>query len=97
MQIIATICKKLIGPTTMLTSIFTDPEFQMLIVSFLYKMFSAVCALGLIAVCEYIGAKMYKINLREALDKVEANPDAFSLYCTGRFIGACIILAVVIG
>lgn len=75
----------------------TYEELMIISVSFSLKMLGALVALGMIAICEYVGAKMYGINLEEALNKIEGDANAFANYATGRFIGACIILAAIIG
>lgn len=72
-------------------------ELQFIVFNFFLKMLGAVVALAIISICEYVGAKMYHIELREVLDKIENDPIAYSNYSTGRFVGACIILASIIG
>lgn len=67
------------------------------VIAFLISLIKATCALALIALCEYVGCKMHSIKLKDAVDKIEKDPRAYASYSTGRFIGACIILAYCIG
>lgn len=53
----------------------------------------ALVALVMLAACEFIGARIFRINLIGAIDRVEQNPMAFSIFTTGRFIGACMVLS----
>lgn len=75
----------------------TYDDIVLICVSFGLKMLGALVALSMIAACEYVGAKMHGIDLKKAIDKVEGDSHAFANYATGRFIGACIILAAIIG
>jgi hypothetical protein len=75
----------------------SQEELLFICFNFALKMAGAITALTIISLCEYVGAKMYHIELREVLDKIENDPIAYSNYSTGRFIGACIILASIIG
>lgn len=62
-------------------------------ISLLADVITAGIGLLTLLVCMLIGAKLLRINIYEAIDKVEANPLAFSIFVTGHFIGASLVLA----
>lgn len=68
-------------------------ELDLIVTSYLINMAQAVGALLMLLICELVGARVFKIELEKAVNRVEENPIAFSLFTTGRFIGACMVIA----
>ena len=68
-------------------------ELWLVVIPQLVNCFQALVALAMLAVCEFVGAKIFRIELIGAIDRVEKNPMAFSIFTTGRFIGACLVLS----
>lgn len=68
-------------------------DIWLMVIPQLVNCFQAFVALAMLAVCEFVGAKIFRINLIGAIDRVEKNPMAFSIFTTGRFIGACLVLS----
>ena len=68
-------------------------ELWLMVIPQLINCFQAFVALAMLAVCEFVGAKIFRIELIGAIDRVEKNPMAFSIFTTGRFVGACIVLS----
>lgn len=68
-------------------------ELWLVVIPQLVNCFQAFVALAMLAACEFVGAKIFRIELIGAIDRVEKNPMAFSIFTTGRFIGACLVLS----
>lgn len=62
-------------------------------ISLIADVVTAGIGLLTLLVCMLIGAKLLRINIYEAIDKVENNPLAFSIFVVGHFIGASLVLA----
>ena len=71
----------------------TTEELILLTVSFALKMLAAVTAIGILAACAAAGAWLCGIDIKEAVDRVEKNPMAFSILVTGHFIGAALVIS----
>lgn len=61
-------------------------------ISILADVITAGIGLFTLLVCMLIGAKLLRINIYEAIDKVEKNPMAFAIFVTGHFLGAAYVL-----
>lgn len=68
-------------------------DIELIIIPQLINFAQAVAALMMLLLCEIIGARVFKIKLIEAVDRVEQNPMAYSIFTTGRFVGACIVIS----
>lgn len=64
-------------------------------ISLLADMVTAGIGLLTLLVCMLIGAKLLRINIYEAINKVEDHPMAFSIFVTGHFMAAALVLASV--
>lgn len=61
-------------------------------IALLADIITAGIGLLTLLVCMMIGAKLLRIDIYEAIDKVENNPMAFSIFVTGHFLGAAFVL-----
>jgi hypothetical protein len=61
-------------------------------ISLLADIITAGVGLLMLLVCMLIGSKLLRINIYEAINKVEKNPIAFAIFVTGHFIGAAYVL-----
>lgn len=68
-------------------------EWQLMATAYAFNMLQALGALVMLLVCELVGAKVFQIDLKKAVDRVEQNPVAFSLFVTGHFFAACTVIA----
>lgn len=71
----------------------TPDELLLLTISHGLKMLAVISALGMLLAAELVGAKVFQIDLKKAVDNVETHPLAFSILVTGHFIGAAIVAA----
>ena len=71
----------------------TQEEFILLTISFGLKMLAAVTAIGMLGVCELIGAWAFGIDIKKAVDNVEKHPMAYAVLVTGHFIGAALVIS----
>ena len=71
----------------------TTEELVLLTVSFALKMLAAVTAIGILAACAAVGAALCGIDIKQAVDRVEKNPMAFSILVVGHFIGAALVIS----
>lgn len=55
-------------------------------------MITASIGLLILLVCMLIGAKLLRIDIYEAINKVENNPLAFAIFVVGHFLGAAYVL-----
>ncbi len=55
-------------------------------------LFSAGIGLLMLLSCMVVGAKILRIDIYAAIDKVEKNPLAYSIFVTGHFLGAAYVL-----
>ena len=62
-------------------------------ISLLADVITAGIGLLTLLVCMLIGAKLLRIDIYEAINKVENNPMAFAIFVTGHFLGAAHVLA----
>ena len=61
-------------------------------VSLIADVVTAGIGLLTLLICMLIGAKLLRIDIYEAIDKVEKNPIAFAIFVTGHFLGASYVL-----
>lgn len=61
-------------------------------IALLADMITAGIGLLTLLVCMMIGAKLLRIDIYEAINKVENNPMAFAIFVTGHFLGAAFVL-----
>lgn len=71
----------------------TYDDFTLMTISFLLKMLAAVTAIGMLGVCELIGAWAFGIDIKKAVDNVEKHPMAYAVLVTGHFIGAALVIS----
>lgn len=71
----------------------TQEEFILLTISFGLKMLAAVTAIGMLGVCELVGAWAFGIDIKKAVDNVEKHPMAYAVLVTGHFIGAALVIS----
>lgn len=55
-------------------------------------MISAGAGLFMLLVCMLLGAKLLRIDIYVAIDRVEKNPMAYAIFVVGHFLGAAYIL-----
>lgn len=53
---------------------------------------SAGIGLFMLLCCMLIGAKLLKVDIYAAIDKVEKNPVAYAIFVTGHFLAAAYVL-----
>ena len=53
---------------------------------------SAGTGLLMLLCCMLVGAKLLKVDIYGAIDKVEKNPVAYAIFVTGHFIAAAYVL-----
>lgn len=61
-------------------------------IALLADVITAGIGLLTLLVCMMIGAKLLRIDIYEAINKVENNPMAFAIFVTGHFLGAAFVL-----
>ena len=71
----------------------TYDDLTLMAISFALKMLAAITAIGILAGCAANGAWLCGIDIKKAVDRVEANPMAFSILVTGHFIGAALVIS----
>lgn len=57
-----------------------------------FDLLSAGMGLAMLLACMLIGAKILRINLYAAIDKVENCPIAYAIFVTGHFYAAAYLL-----
>lgn len=71
------------------------PEFllEATAIGFLVKLLGAMIAIAMIGICALVGAWFCGIDIKEAVNRVEENPMAFSIFVTGHFLGAALVVS----
>lgn len=64
-------------------------------ISLLADLITAGLGLLVLLCCMLLGAKLLRINIYEAVDRVEHNPMAYSIFVVGHFLGAAYVLGSV--
>lgn len=59
---------------------------------FLIDLVQAAVALVFLLICMFIGAKILRIDIYGAIDKVENNPVAYAIFVVGHFFAAAYLL-----
>lgn len=62
-------------------------------IGFIVKLSHALVAIALLGACEVIGAWLFGIDIKQAVDNVEKNPMAYALLVTGHFLGAALVIS----